>query len=308
MQMRDDDALVAAPNLSTEQGVRPEREESELVAPQASAGIAGAPEPDDAPRPSFVYALGRIDARYPSLGVEKEFAQTSALLDTTGLNERQILKKVISDEENRYLARSLCWLLLVGGIETYILTPRDPRDFKGLVDAYRADPDSDDVDVVIGMRGQIAPPDACNGVAVPIVAFDRLYSFTRRELVDAIPLPYTLEEDDAEAFRVTAGGVFDRIAHMADNAGATDAHRALNYLTVRYPMLYTEVAKAHNNNASLAGVDVRPSPLSGVRAIVEVIFSFIDRQTDVEEKQFARVDVTEEYPFLVTKLGPYFER
>jgi hypothetical protein len=39
----------------------------------------------------------------------------------------------------------------------------------------------------------------------------------------------------AERFRETAGAVFDRIMQMTDNAGATDEHRALNYLTVRYP-------------------------------------------------------------------------
>jgi hypothetical protein len=48
--------------------------------------------------------------------------------------------------------------------------------------------------------------------------------------------------------------------------------------------------------------------LSGVRNIVEVIFSFTNRATDVVEKQFLRVDVTEEFPFLVTKLSPYYDR
>jgi hypothetical protein len=31
-------------------------------------------------------------------------------------------------------------------------------------------------------------------------------------------------------------------------------------------------------------------------------------QTDVVEKYFVRVDVTEEFPFLVTKLSPYYDR
>jgi hypothetical protein len=42
--------------------------------------------------------------------------------------------------------------------------------------------------------------------------------------------------------------------------------------------------------------------------VVEVVFSFTNRNTDVVEKQFVRVDVTEEFPFLVTKLSPYFDR
>ena len=90
--------------------------------------------------------------------------------------------------------------------------------------------------------------------------------------------------------------------------GATDEHRALNYLVVRYPAVYAAVADAHARNASLSGVDIRPSSLSATRHIVEAIFSFVHRTTDVAEKCFVRVDVTEEFPFLVTKMLPYYDR
>jgi hypothetical protein len=55
-------------------------------------------------------------------------------------------------------------------------------------------------------------------------------------------------------------------------------------------------------------VTVRSSPLSGTRNIVDVIFSYTNRTTDVIEKFSVRVDVTEEFPFLVTRLSPYFDR
>jgi hypothetical protein len=265
--------------------------------------------PATAPREAgaFVYAIGQIDARYPSLGIEREFSQVSAQMNTQHLTERQVLKQVIVEPVNRYLARSLCWLLLIEGLETYILAPRDPADFQFLIDAYREKPDAGDIDLVIGVRGPIAPPEACNGVAVPIVVFDQLYSFPRKTLVDAIPVPESIADSDAAQFRTTADEVFGRIIQMADNAGAIDEHRALNYLAVRYPRLYTAAAEAHARNASVTGVEVRPSRLSGVRNVVDVIFSYTDRQTDVVEKWFARVDVTEEYPFLVTKLSQFFE-
>lgn len=35
---------------------------------------------------------------------------------------------------------------------------------------------------------------------------------------------------------------------------------------------------------------------------------YSNRQTDVVEKFFTRVDVTEEFPFLVTKMLPYYDR
>jgi len=58
----------------------------------------------------------------------------------------------------------------------------------------------------------------------------------------------------------------------------------------------------------LTVVDVRPSALSGIRHVVDVVFAYTDRATDVVEKFFVRVDVTQEFPFLVTKLSPYYDR
>jgi hypothetical protein len=162
-----------------------------------------------------------------------------------------------------------------------------------------------DVDIVIGVRGPITPPEMCNGLMVPIVAFDQIYSFDRDALIKAIPRP---EKVLPEVFEPAAGELFDRIMQMADNAGATDEDRALNYCAVRYPAIYERAASAFAEDASLTGVEVRPSPLSGTRKIVDVIFSYTNRRTDVIEKYAVRVDVTEKFPFLVTKISPYFDR
>lgn len=69
-----------------------------------------------------------------------------------------------------------------------------------------------------------------------------------------------------------------RIMQMADNAGATDEHRALNYLAVRYPAVYAAAAEAFGRNSSLTAVDARLSSLSSIRKLVEVIFSFTNRK------------------------------
>jgi hypothetical protein len=112
----------------------------------------------------------------------------------------------------------------------------------------------------------------------------------------------------AKEFEPAAEELFDRIMQMADNAGATDEQRALNYLAVRYPAIYARAAEAFGQNASFTGVDVRPSLLSGTRKVVEVILTFTNRATDAAEKYAVRVDVTEEFPFLVTKLTPHLDR
>jgi hypothetical protein len=288
------------------------------LAPQANGGAPVAPPPEatetaptpgpsaaPAAEPAYVYAIGRIEPRFPRLAVEKEFAQATGRADTAGLSDRQALHAVLSERQNRYLVRQLCWVLTIEGLDTYILMAGDPADLDLLIESLRPNPRPMDVDVVIGMRGPIAPPELCNGLMVPIVAFDQVYSFDVETLIKSIPRP---EKMSAKDFESVAEEVFYRIAQMADNAGATDEHRGLNYLTVRYPAIYAAAADAFGRNASLSAVEVRPSTLGATRRIVEVIFSFTNRQTDVTEKSFTRVDVSEEFPFLVSKLGPYFDR
>jgi len=255
--------------------------------------------------PSYIYALGRIEPRFPTLAAEKEFAQVTGRAETAGLTDRQALQSILSERRNRYLVRQLCWVLTIEGLETYILTPRDSVDFDMLVEAVRPAPRVADVDIVIGIRGPIAPPEMCNGLMVPIVAFDQIYSFDVDTLIKSIPRP---EQMAADQFEPAAEELFYRIIQMADNAGETDEHRALNYLATRYPLIYATTAERFAANSSLMAVEVRLSRLSSVRKIVDVIFSYANRQTDVAEKYFVRVDVTEEFPFLVTKMSPFYDR
>jgi PatG Domain len=255
--------------------------------------------------PSWIYAIGKVEARFPSVAIEKEYTQVLGREQASGATDRQAMHTVMSKLENRYLARQLCWVMTIEGLETYLLYPRDPADLSLLVETIRPNPHPTDLDIVIGRKGPVASPDMCNGLMVPIVAFDQIYSLDRDTLIKSIPKP---ENVSPESFGPAAAELFDRIMFMADNAGSTDEHRALNYLTVRYPAIYSTAAESFARNESLDGVEVRPSALSGARNIIEAIFSFRNRTTDVLEKFFTRVDVTEEFPFLVTKMSPYYER
>jgi len=277
------------------------------LAPQTCPTCGTAPATNGAAvaTPSYVYAVGSIEPRFPRLSVEKEFAQATGRAETAGLTDRQALHAVLSRPENRYLVRQLCWVMTIEGLETYILVPHDTADFTLLVESLRPAPQAGDLDCVIGVRGPIAPLEMCNGLMVPIVFFDQIYSFDRDALIQAIPRP---ERTAAEEFAPAAEELFDRIMHMTDNAGETDEHRALNYLAMRYPAIYANAAEAFARNASLTAVYVVASPLSGTRKVVDVIFSYTNRNTDVVDKFFTRVDVTEQFPFLVTKLSPYYDR
>ena len=202
----------------------------------------------------YVYAIGTVEPRFPTLAAEKEFAQaTGRAEETAGLTDREATHSVLSERANRYLVRQLCFVMTIQGLETYILRPRDPADFELLVEAVRPAPRPTDVDVVIGLRGPIAPPEMCNGLMVPIVAFDQLYSFDVDSLIQGIPRPEDTPEDQEERFRSAAEELYYRIVQVADNAGATEEHRALNYLTVRYDRIYAKTAEMFEQNASLAG-------------------------------------------------------
>jgi hypothetical protein len=254
---------------------------------------------------SYVYALGQIETRFPRPSVEKELAQVTGRAETAGSTDRQAFQNVLSQRENRYLARQLCWVLTVQGLETYILQPRDPADLDLLIGALQNPDPVPWISTVIGLRGPVAPPEYCNGLMIPIVAFDQIYTFSKDALIEAIPRP---EGMPAAQFGPAARELFDTIMQMTDNAGATDENRALNYLAVRYPRIYARAAEAFAGELGLTSVDVQSSPLSGTRNIVEVIFSFTHRTTGFPEKSFVRVDVTEEFPFLVTKMSPYYDR
>ena len=258
--------------------------------------------------PQYVYALGKIDPRFRSMAVEREFAQATGRAETTGLTDQQAFYSVLSKKENRYLVRDLCWTLAIEGVAAYILLPKDPLDFDRLVESVKPQQDKAGIDVVVGSKGPVALPEMCAGLQVPIVGFDQLFSFNREEFIRSIPRPESIPEKQEEKFRAAANELFDRILQMADNTGATDEHRALNYLAVRYPAIYANAAEEFERNFSLTGVEARPSRLSGERKIVSVIFSYTNRETDVTEKFFVRVDVSEEFPFMVTKMAPYYDR
>ena len=241
--------------------------------------------------------------RFPRLSVEKEFAQATGRVETAGLTDRQTLHKVLTEPQNRYLVRQICWIMSISGIETYIVVPRVPSDLELLVESLRPEPDLGALDTVIGTKGPVASADMCNGLSVPVVIFDQLYSFDRESLLMAIPPPKTTEL----GFTASSAEMLDRILAVTDNAGATDEHRALNYLAVRDPGIYALAADCFARDLALTAMEARPWRLSVARKIVEVLFTFTQRKNEFVEKYCARVDVNDEFPFLVRKMVSYYE-
>ena len=253
---------------------------------------------------NYIYAIGRIEARFPSISVEKEFTQVLGRIDSKGKTDSETFYKVLSDPHNIYLVRQLCWVMNISGIDTYIVAPRNPGDFGLLVESVRPTPDPGLLDAVIGTKGPMAGPQICNGLVLPVVFFDQMYSFDRESLLKSIPKP---AEIDSNEFANTAAEVLDRILASTDNAGASDRDRALNYLALRDPGIYARTANCFDRDLALTGLEVRPWRLSVARRIVEVVFAFTHRKNEFAEKYSTRVDVNDEFPFLVSKMAVYLD-
>ncbi|MEV3954327.1 hypothetical protein [Streptomyces albogriseolus] len=251
-----------------------------------------------------VYALGRIDFRFPSTGVEKEFAQTIGRTRTANLTDRQALCEALARSENRYLVRELTFVLTIHGMDTYLLEPFDPRDFDLLADAVRPRPRPDDLDVVIGNRVACPSNGDCDGRALPVVRFSQLYSFDSDSLIGALEKP---EKMSGEQFDDDAQELLARIMLMADNTGVAPEHRAINYLAVRCPSIYRRTFEAHRDEASLSSIEVRPSAVSDTQLVMNVVFAYTHRTTGVTDKHLFQVDVSGRYPYLLSSPKPYYD-
>ena len=110
--------------------------------------------------------------------------------------------------------------------------PRDICDFDLLIKAIRPAENHDDVDVVIGDCGPIATPEMCNGLAIPLVLFDNLYSF-------ALPDSPGTSRIRPRSQRGISPQRRGNCSTGSSRCPTTTAeHRALNYCVVRHPKMY----------------------------------------------------------------------
>jgi hypothetical protein len=278
-----------------------------VVFPQTEGCSCGSQSDKMVARPSYIYAIGKVTYRFPTKSIEKELAQAIGRRpteETSRVTNEELVHKALTNIENRYLARQICYVFKIEGLETYILIPSDPSDIDRFTQALRP-AGVGDVDVIIGRRGPVASAEMCNGLLIPIVTVDQIYSFDRDTLMKAIPKRKGESEDQ---FKKTAEALFNHIIQIADNAGSTDEHRVINYLAVRYDEIYHRTQLMQDENYSLTAIDALPSRLSVTRKILDVVFSYENRVNRAIQKWFVRVDGTEEFPFLVTPMQQYFDR
>jgi hypothetical protein len=250
----------------------------------------------------YIYALGNVEVCFPNKSIENEYIQSLGLPKTTSPIDNEAFYSVLSQPQNRYLAHKLSWVLTRDGKPIYILLPTSPEGLDALLEAIRPSTSPLDRSVIIGRKGPVAPPSR-SGLEVPMVLIDHIFSFDYDNFQKSIPS----ESFADEKLRSSAEEMFQKMMQIANNKGATGKHRALNYLAVRYPAIYVKAAQELERNFSLTSVEADSTP-SDNRKIISVVFSFSQRETGAVKRYFVRVDVTEEFPFIVTEMSPCFVR
>ncbi|MFI1417944.1 hypothetical protein ACH4VX_08110 [Streptomyces sp. NPDC020731] len=304
------EAGVRPPPTSDPEDPRPVPGEPAVTHASCGCGTAASDEggraSGGATDAGYVYVLGRVHAVFPDLSVQHEFFQVASADGTADATDADALHRVLSDPENRYIARQMCYVLSVQGVDTYILEPADPAGLDDLVEALRPVADRRDLAVVVGRLGPVAPPDACQGLSVPLVRVEKIWAFDSKELIRAVDRP---DDTSRKEFERTAGALLDRLLQLGDNAGTDPADRALNYLAVRDQEIYRKTHERYTEGYTLSAVEAGRSRLSsGSHTVITVVFSYTHRRTNVTEQWSARVGLAGLFPFRVTALQPYYTR
>jgi hypothetical protein len=270
---------------------------SQLVVPAQACPTCNAPRvAAQAPIPNpWVYVIGDVDPRFPTLAVEKEALGAMAQVGTAGLSNDAALQKVLAAADYAYLVREMCFVLLVQEVESYILVPRNPQDYPMLVEAAKTE-----LSAIIGTLGPVANPDVCNGLTVPYLIYDVIYNFDTPSLIAKLPLPAGA---DAGKFRASATDIFNQIVPLIGNG--TGNERALAYLLVKDPQLYQNLFNAFNQDAQLASVEMKAAPVNSTQNLVDIIVRTQNRGSGVQSSLYARVALAAKFPYVVTYWQPY---
>lgn len=265
----------------------------------------------------FVYAIGTVEASYPNVAIEHEMqimadhfgvkSKPDINASTKPTEDRIWQYEVLSRNrrQTRYLARQLRWRLMIEDLPAFVLAPRDSNDLDDFIDRlnrpkyiqigekrgkketkakrnYDVPPYglTQDLDVVVGVKG----PQTVEGTEVFV---DQIFTLPPQQLAPA------------------GMGFYGQ---LADNYGLSDGDRAYNFLLARYAIAPGNLEEIHKD-FGLSAVPVISSRLSGGSGrVVRVIFTFRGTKIPIEKKFFVRVDVTHEFPTIVSPWQEYLER
>lgn len=262
-----------------------------------------------APGPfGYVHAIGRIRPFFPSRDVEKEYQQLLPVPPPPGVTtDEQRLQYVL--QQNPFLAREMGWSFAVQEVDIYRLRPQTQLELQAFVASIvPKDPTQTTYDAVIGA---LEPGLDLQG-DLPGATVNRTFQFSLKDLATQVITALSSQGVTPLPSQAQILEIFEDMLQLADNTGDADELRALNYVSINYPDVYVAqygpTVQGTPSTVYFAGVEVRRSALGGGRVIVDVILRYENQASGLVSRYYTSVDVTGQYPFLVTKLQPYFER
>lgn len=264
----------------------------------------------------YVYAFGVLDTKYPSLSVQNEFQQAASRDQVIG-PLGNINYEVLSQGQNAYLAREMCFVLRIDGVDSYIVKPRSQVELYEMISTLQMQTTGAPIySAIIGPLGPLAPPDMCDGLQLPVVVCNQIYSFTEANFVQAVTDNLSASGAITNPTNQTTLQVQDMfqqiMLELTDNMGESDEHRAVNYVALRYPDIYSlavRMASTPIQGQSLIylfqRISAMPASVQGTRRVVDVLLHFRERDTGQLVDYYCRVDVTGQFPFLIAKLSRY---
>lgn len=281
------------------------------LAPQACACDGSATCGCGATPPTrYVYAVGVLRPVYPSRSLHEEMLQAADRSEAPGPGN-QLDFQVMRLGENVHVARDVCFVLQVGGMDTYLVKPRSYLELYEMVNDLQQQETSNEplYAVIVGLMGSLAPPEACGGRQLPVVVCNQYMSFTQTAMVAAL-------QGSKPAGEIDGAVAQDMLRRMVldapDDAGEMPEHRALNYLALQYPDIYAQ-ATSYLQPTSLnnpwqqvmyfAGARAQPAEVQGTRVVMDIVLTYRERHTQDRLESTCKVDVTGQFPFLVTPLA-----
>lgn len=259
----------------------------------AGCACAGVPK-------GFAYSIGEIKPVFPNTGLYKEFLSIAS-------NPNDYYT-VFSNPKYSYITQLMCWVLEINNVDVFVVKPRSALELRDLVESLGpvkntgGQPSSNRGEryqtLIIGTRNGMSVPSQCNGLTLPLVTANQVFYFTYSELINQI-----------EGLKIKDPQIINELLQKLlakPNTGTTDAERALNFVAVRNPEVYKRyMALREEGGHVLISVRTERAASGGNRSIINVIFE--NQQEDTGEQKFlyTGVDVTDQFPFINTKLREY---
>ncbi|MEM7158573.1 MAG: S8 family serine peptidase [Myxococcota bacterium] len=250
---------------------------------------------DPGPAAGFVYSTGTLDPRFPDEGDKKEFTSRAREQGVAPDN----FYAVLSQRDNRFLARRICWALVVNERPAGILVPRSELELNDLIEALNPDLQPDPELAVTGTLGSTAPAEKCDGLEVPMVAIADLSYFTKDQLIkqlhDQVHLPAGATSSDLD----TAIQRIWTLLGIWREPGFNDEQRAKNYVALRTTNIYETTVQLSLPSSGafwLQSATASSDQTEAGRSIVNVDFAYQNASGQTQTWR-AEIDVTNLFAF-----------